>query len=160
MAELSLGENGMKLLQDFEQFRKHMYDNDGGGHCTIEWGHLIHRGECDGRENENQFTVGITEQQGHALLNGDTAKAIRAVNDALTKYAVTPTQNQFDALVSFTYNAGTGSLKTMLQGAEKEGKLELRRIPESMKLYDKSSGRIVRGLTNRRAAEVELFEKQ
>lgn len=70
-----------------------------------------------------------------------------------------PTQNQFDALVSFAYNAGQGSLKNMLKGAEKGGKLDLKIVPDRMKLYEKSDGQIVRGLTNRRTAEVGLFEK-
>jgi GH24 family phage-related lysozyme (muramidase) len=158
VADLSLGEKGLKLLQDFEQFRTKMYESDGGGHCTVGWGHLVHRGKCDGRENEKQFTLGITKDDGNKLLASDTADAEKAVNKAITDYGVSPTQNQFDALVSFAYNAGTGSLKTMLKGAEKEGKLDLKNVPDRMKLYEKSDGQIVKGLTNRRSAEISLFK--
>lgn len=80
MADLTLGDGGLKLIQDFEKFMKNMYDFDGGGHCTIGWGHLVHRGKCDGRENEKQFTAGITESRGDEVLKGDTADAEKCVN--------------------------------------------------------------------------------
>ena len=52
MADKKMGANGIKLLQGFEKLKNKMYDADGGGHCTVGWGHLVHKGKCDGRENE------------------------------------------------------------------------------------------------------------
>jgi lysozyme len=50
----------------------------------------------------------ITEAEAYALLDKDNAWAQKAVN----KYVRVPlTQNQFNALVSFTYNVGENALK-------------------------------------------------
>lgn len=35
MADMTLGSEGLKLIQEFETFRSKPYDTDGGGRCTI-----------------------------------------------------------------------------------------------------------------------------
>ena len=62
-------------------------------------------------------------------------------------------QNQFDALVSFTYNCGVGNLKNLTQS----GKRTLAQISTKLLLYNKAGGVVLRGLQRRRAAEKELF---
>ena len=157
---MSLGSEGLKLIQDFETFQSELYDTDGGGHCTIGWGHLVHKGKCDGRENEKIFLGGISRETGDDLLKKDTKLAEDAVNKQVGAFGSTLTQNQFDALVSFTYNVGTGNLARLLQGCTgPDSKLDLARIPDRMKLYDRSSGRILAGLTRRRQREADLFNK-
>lgn len=158
---MSFGSEGLSLLQDFEKFEAKLYDTDGGGHCTIGWGHLVHKGTCDGQENEKVFLKGVTKDEGDSLLKQDTALAERAVNQKVAARGATLTQNQFDALVSFTYNVGTGNLENVLAGSTgKDGKLDLDAIPARMKLYEKSSGKILAGLTRRRNREAELFSKK
>ncbi len=49
----------------------------------------------------------ITQEQASALLLQDVASAVAAVNRLVT---VPLTQNQFDALVDFTFNSGQGNL--------------------------------------------------
>jgi GH24 family phage-related lysozyme (muramidase) len=144
MANTSLGmalaPAGLKLIQDFETFQAKLYDNDGGGHCTIGWGHLVHTAKCDGKENEKIFVKGITQEGGDNLLKKDTKTAEDAVNSKVGALGATLTQNQFDALVCFTYNVGTGNLANILAGCkDKNGKLDLSKVPDKMKLYDKSS---------------------
>jgi GH24 family phage-related lysozyme (muramidase) len=158
---MSLSSKGLALLQDYEKFKGYLYSNDGGGHCTIGWGHLVHKGECDGRENEKVFLKGISLTKGDDFLKKDTAKAEKAVNLQVAALGATLTQNQFDALVSFTYNVGTGNLEKLLRGSKgKDGKLDLKKVALRMKLYDKSNGEIVPGLTRRRRAEAELFDEE
>ena len=72
---MKLGDKGKKLIQDFEQFRAKLYDTDGAGHCTVGWGHLVHRGLCDGRENEKQFAKGISKSSGDELFFLDVGHA-------------------------------------------------------------------------------------
>ncbi len=157
---MTLGSAGLKLIQDFETFQAHLYDTDGGGHCTIGWGHLVHPGKCDGKENEKIFQKGITQNEGDSLLTKDTKTAEDAVNTKVGALGATLTQNQFDALVSFTYNVGMGNLANVLAACTgKDGKLDLSKVPDKMKLYDKSSGKILAGLTRRRSRETELFNK-
>jgi lysozyme len=68
-------------------------------------------------------------------------------------------QNQFDALVSFCYNLGAGSLKssTLLK------KVNADPNDPSIKLeflkWNKSGGKVLNGLTLRRNAESELYFK-
>lgn len=158
---MKLGPAGLKLIQDFETFQSKLYDSDGGGHCTIGWGHLVHKGKCDGKENERAFLKGITSEKANALLKKDTAVAEAAVNAKFGSLGAALTQNQFDALVSFTYNIGTGNLTSVVKAClGSDGKLDLTNIPTKMALYDKSSGKIVAGLTRRRTRETELFNKQ
>lgn len=61
------------------------------------------------------------------------------------------TQYQFDALVSFTYNCGTGNLKTLCANRT------VAQIGESIAKYNKSSGTVLSGLVRRRQAEINLF---
>ncbi len=62
-------------------------------------------------------------------------------------------QNEFDALCSFAYNIG--SINELVSN----GNLAKSQIPSVMKLYVKAKGKVVKGLVNRRNAEVELFNK-
>ncbi len=157
---MSLGKEGKQLIQEFERFRSRLYHTDGGGHCTIGWGHLVHRGKCDGRENEKVFLKGINKKIANEHFGSDVRAAEDAVNQRVGALGVTVTQNQFDALVSFTYNTGTGSLANVLRSCTgKDGKLNLQRVPDHMKAYVKSNGKVSLGLTNRRNREVGLFNK-
>jgi len=66
-------------------------------------------------------------------------------------------QNQFDALVSLCYNIGAGALKnsTLLK------KVNLnpgnKTIRDSFLGWNKSGGKVLQGLTNRRNAEADLY---
>lgn len=63
-------------------------------------------------------------------------------------------QNQFDALVSFTYNCGAGNLKNLTQS----GKRTIAQISEKLLLYNKAGGVTLLGLQRRRVAEKVLFD--
>ena len=66
-------------------------------------------------------------------------------------------QNQFDALVSFCYNLGAGSLKssTLLKKVNANPNDLL--ISKEFAKYKYSNGKISQGLINRRQAESELY---
>ena len=85
-------------------------------------------------------------------MRDDLAKYEKAVlnYDAIYHF----NQNQFDALVSFTYNCGVGNLKNLTQN----GKRTLAQISGKILLYNKAGGVVLRGLQRRRAAEKELFD--
>ena len=59
--------------------------------------------------------------------------------------------NQRDALISFAYNCGAGSLRTLCKGRTAA------QIAEAILLYNKAGGKVLAGLTKRRKAERELF---
>ena len=65
-------------------------------------------------------------------------------------------QNEFDALVSFSFNLGLGtlqrsSIRSKLNRGDKEGAIE------TLLKYCRAGGKILRGLERRRAAEADLF---
>ncbi len=89
----------------------------------------------------------ITKAQADDFLKADLAKYERYVNNT----GLELNQNQFDALVSFTYNCGNGNLKKLIKNRT------LSQIAEALLLYNKSNGKVLNGLVRRRQAERELF---
>lgn len=89
----------------------------------------------------------ITEEKAEEYLRKDCESSEKAVN-ALGRNL---NQNQFDALVSFTFNCGAGNLKTLCHNRT------LGTISEKILLYNKAGGKILNGLVKRRKEEQALF---
>ena len=85
----------------------------------------------------------------------DLKKFESTVNSAVT---VPINQNQFDALVSLSYNIGTGAFKksTLLKKLNEE---DYKGASAQFAVWNKGGGRVMQGLMNRRAVERKLFEK-
>ncbi|MDE6738048.1 MAG: glycoside hydrolase family protein, partial [Lachnospiraceae bacterium] len=60
-------------------------------------------------------------------------------------------QNQFDALTSFCYNCGNGSLEKLVNGRDAAT------VADKLLLYNKGGGKVLPGLVRRREEERELF---
>ena len=83
------------------------------------------------------------------LLN-DLAKVERCINDA----RVPLTQNQYDALVSFTFNVGCNAfLNSTLLKKIRNNDYDANEILR----WNKSNGKVIKGLTERRKREMRLF---
>ena len=88
-----------------------------------------------------------------ALLKQDLQRFERGV----LRYITVPLkQNEFDALVSFSFNLGLGtlqrsSIRSKLNRGDKEGAID------TLLKYCRAGGKILRGLERRRAAEADLF---
>lgn len=132
---------GVSLIKSFEGCRLKAYKCPAGV-WTIGYGHTAGVKEGDT----------ITQEQADEYLRNDLAKYEKAVLNYDGIYHFN--QNQFDALVSFTYNCGAGNLKNLTQS----GKRTLAQIRERLLLYNKAGGVVLRGLQRRRAAEKELFD--
>jgi|TARA_R110001583_G_scaffold7687_4_gene37743 lysozyme len=68
-------------------------------------------------------------------------------------------QNEFDALTSWTYNLGVGNLQSStllkkLNAGDKDS------VPSEMLRWNKAAGKVLAGLTTRRQAEADLWEKE
>lgn len=96
---MKTSDNGLHFIANWEGCKLTAY-KDIAGLLTIGIGHLIVSGES--------FTT-ITQDQAIELLAKDVAKCESAIN---TFIKVPLNQNQFDCLVSFSFNCGTGVLKT------------------------------------------------
>lgn len=93
----------------------------------------------------------ITKAEAEALLKKDVKTAVNHVNSINNKYGYKFNQNEFDALVSFTYNIGSINQLTA------NGTRSKATISNKMLLYNKSGGKVLAGLTNRRKDERKLF---
>jgi lysozyme len=95
----------------------------------------------------------ITEEQGESLLRSDLQTAERAVNNYVR---IALNQNQYDALVSFVFNVGTGNFKfsTLLKYLNVGN---VRAAADELDRWNKVKGQPVAGLTKRRAQEKALF---
>jgi lysozyme len=131
---------------------------DSGGAPTIGIGHLLTRSERTSGKiviggQSFDYRDGLTEQQCWDLLDQDLDGAESAVNGAVT---VPLNQNQFDALVSFTFNVGDGAfrgstlLKLLNQGRYAE-------VPTQLRRWVRDNGHVVQGVINRREKEIVLW---
>lgn len=143
---LSISNNGLNLIKRFENCKLTAYKAvNTEKYWTIGWGHY----GSDVKQGQT-----ITQSQADAYLKSDCATAEKAVNRYNDKYHWN--QNQFDALVSFTFNCGVGNLNTLLNN----GKRTISEISAKITAYNKAGGKVLKGLVTRRAAEKELFDKK
>lgn len=148
---------GLEFITRHEGVVLHVY-KDVAGLDTIGVGHLIRPGE--------HFTT-ITRDEAMALLAVDVKKCEGVLN---ARVRVPLSQNQFDALVSFTFNLGTGVIfneltrkdaDTGIMRALQAGRMQ--DVPAEMmkwcKAIDPSTKQhvVVKGLENRRKSEAALF---
>ncbi len=94
-----------------------------------------------------------TQEQAEQWLQEDVQSAVDAVNRLVT---VQLTQNQFDALVDFTFNLGSGNLQSstllrLLNAGNYAG------AAGEFEKWDKAGGQALPGLLRRRQAERDLF---
>lgn len=145
---MKLSARGLAFLMQVEGCRSTPY-KDSGGLWTIGYGHLI----GDGKTLPESAKYRLTRAQMGLLLKYDVAPRERAVARLCP---VTLTQNEFDALVSFTYNLGAGTLQrsTLRQKLNRGDKVGAAR---ALLKYNMVKGKIIPGLVNRRRAEYKLF---
>ena len=93
----------MDYIKAKEGCRLTAYHLEGETYWTIGYGHY----GSDVKQGQT-----ITQARADELFAQDLKTYENAVNGYNTKYKLELTQNQFDALVSFTYNCGTGWIDT------------------------------------------------
>jgi len=145
---MKLSPEGLALLKRFEGCSSTPY-KDSGGLWTIGYGHLI----GDGKTLPDKANYTLTQKEMDLLLKYDVGPRERAVERLCPVYL---TQNEFDALVSFTYNLGAGALQrsTLRQKINRGDKAGAARV---LLKYVYVKGKKVKGLVNRRRAEYNLF---
>ena len=152
-----VSEAGLRHLMRSEGFRNKAY-KDVAGYPTIGVGHLLTSQEkrtgtivINGRAVS--YKNGLTDEQVKDLLAQDVKKYEKVVSDSVK---VPLTQGQFDALVSFSYNVGPNAFKkSNLLRVLNQGKYN--QVPNEMRKWVKAGGRTVKGLKNRREAEIALW---
>lgn len=157
---MKVSKAGVDFIHSFEQLRLKAYPDPGssnGEPWTIGWGSTTDL-------NGNPIKPGTvwTKAMADQKFAQDLAKFEAGVNRLI---GTTPTtQNQFDALVSFAYNAGLdidddtkaeGLGDSTLLKHHNAGRYDSASL-EFVK-WNKNDGRVMRGLTRRRFAEAEIY---
>ena len=137
---MKTSQRGINLIKQFEGIRLTAYKCPAGVY-TIGYGHT-HGG---------QRGMKITEEEASAFLTADLLNSEKAVERYDSVYHWR--QNEFDALVSFTFNCGATNLRALLRN----GRRNRSQIAEILPLYRKAGGKVLKGLERRRAAEKALF---
>jgi lysozyme len=152
MSKLKTSQNGLDLIRHFEGFEPKVYLCS-AGKKTIGIGTLI-----DTKDEEWLLTAKITETQAFDLLKKDLVKFEKQVNN-LVKVEIN--QNQFDALISFVYNFGSGALKESTLLKKLNVNPNDKTIAEEFLKWNKARVKgvltPVDGLTRRRKAESKLY---
>jgi len=145
-ATLSISQNGVQMIEGFEGYSATAYPDPGTGGApwTIGYGHT----------KGVQPDQTITRAQAEQFLKEDLAWAEAAVR---LNVRVPISQNQYDALVSLTYNVGPRGypgLLSALNAGDYTG------AQARFGDYVYSAGRVLQGLVNRRANEADLFSRR
>lgn len=137
---MKTSQRGIDLIKQFEGLRLTAYKCPAGVY-TIGYGHT--RGVKRGMK--------ITEEEASAYLTADLRNSEKAVEryDSIYHW----NQNEYDALVSFTFNCGATNLRSLLRN----GRRNRSQIAVTLPLYRKADGKVLKGLVRRRAAEKALF---
>ena len=98
----------------------------------------------------------ITKDEALDLLSKDIESFEKLVNDMNKKGIYHFTQNEFDGLVSFTYNCGGKNLNTLCN----YGKRSISEILAHIKQYNKSGGKVLNGLVKRRNDEYNIMKNK
>lgn len=146
---MQISKKGLDLIRSFEGYLRKLPDGSciayrcPAGVWTIGWG-------CtEGVKEGMRWTKAEAEE----ALRREIAKHEMAVTRLVT---VDLNQNQYDALVSFSYNVGSGALgkSTLLK---KLNRRDFAGAQAEFMKWNKAGGKQLRGLSRRRAAEAELF---
>jgi GH24 family phage-related lysozyme (muramidase) len=141
----SLGAKGEALIKKFEGCKLTAYDL-GDGMITIGWGHA----EPKGRTSLIPGVTKWTQAQADSQFRKDVVTYVNAVNSYFSRSF---NQNQFDAMVSFTYNTGTGVFARDKWDKNASNSY----ITESLANYINRGTAFEAGLRRRRQEEINLF---
>lgn len=152
---LQISPRGAALIQSFENcleaagkglFKPYYCP---AGVLTIGWGHT--------NDNGRKFKEGDVWTKGEcdAEFRADMRRFEKAVQ---RRVKVALTQSQFDALVSFTYNCGEGNLARSGLLRKVNAK-DFEGAADEFAKWNRGGGKVLRGLTRRRAAEAALFRE-
>lgn len=136
-------EKGIEFIKFSEGLLLKAYQ-DPGGVWTIGYGHTkaVKKGDQ------------ITEFMATEYLKDDLRTSEQAVNQYVTSNI---NQNQFDALVSFTFNLGPGNLKSSTLLKRVNANPNDPDIERQFKRWVYCSGKVLKGLVKRREREANMY---
>lgn len=144
---MRISASGLQHVKNSEGFRAKPYTCT-GGKLTVGYGHAI-------KDGEDHLMNGVTREQADKILANDIKIAEAAVSRAVR---VPLTQNQVDALISFTFNLGANNFfkSTLLQMVNNR---QFKNAADQFLRWVHSGGKETPGLVKRRKLEREMFLK-
>ncbi len=136
---------GIDFIKLWEKLMLKVYD-DGYGYLTIGYGHLWKKGTPQS----------ITEAQALELLRKDLYHAESSV---IRNTKIFLTNNEFDALVSFVFNCGSGAYQRSTLRQKLNRDEPRKEVANEFLKWIRAGGRVSRGLLRRRIKEAEMFLK-
>lgn len=142
-------DNGIKFIKRFEGVRFKPY-RDVIGLWTIGAGHLIE----GGKQLPDAYNRTFTSKEVDALLRHDLLRFEAGLSRLLPNVYLR--QNEYDALISFVFNLGLGTLQrstlrqSLLRGDKEQAAKQILK-------YCYAGGKVIKGLQTRRLAEHNLF---
>lgn len=155
---MRMSASGLSALRQREHAVLRYY-NDAANNCSYGVGTLAHHGPCTSEELLRPVTAAAINAQLEARVRSAEATVRQRVrNHQLT-------QDQFDALVSFTYNTGATGARATLDAANRGAQTEVvRHMNNNVYVHPRDArGRRLpairlQGLVNRRMEEVAPFQ--
>lgn len=139
--------NFTKMYEDFRAYPYYATEAEKKeGKQTVGYGHVILKGES--------FTYPMTKEFANQLFLKDLNKHIAKI---YTKIKVKLTQNQFDALCDFSFNAGANALNVYYALTDLINAGEFSKAADRFMNYTTQNGEVVAGLMNRRYSEMNMF---
>jgi len=142
---MNISQHGVDFIKSFEGLRLTAYKAvSSEKYWTIGYGHY----GSDVRQGQT-----ITKAEAEQMLKDDLVEYVTAVDRVVTRDV---NQNQFDALVSFTYNVGISAFtnSTLLKRVNAYQDDDVR---YQFSRWNKSGGVVYAGLTRRRGEEADLY---
>lgn len=139
-------ERGIELIKTFEGFNSEPYVCS-GGYLTIGYGHKL--------LPSDPYKI-VTPEKAEIILQSDLRKTERSV---LKYIDVEINEDQFSALVSFTFNLGPAAL----QRSALRQKVNYSQYEEAAKEFQRwvyAGGKKIMGLVRRRKLESDLFNSR
>lgn len=142
---MKISDEGLSLIKHFEGCELKAY-RCAANVLTIGYGST--KGVTEDME--------ITQEGAEELLQEEMHEYEGYINDMVK---VPLEQHQFDAMVSWVFNLGSGNLSssTLLK---KLNNSEYDEVPEQIKRWNKAGGKVLEGLVRRREAEALLFSSK
>ncbi|WP_166336184.1 lysozyme [Sphingobacterium chungjuense] len=147
---MKTSEIGLALIKKWEGFSSTPY-LDPIGIPTIGYGFIRYPGGVRVTTQDESITIAQADELLLQLLTQNyEADVHRLITAPLN-------QNQFDALVSFTYNLGAGNLAKSTLRRKVNLDPSNPSIRSEFTRWNQAAGRVLEGLTNRRQAEAALY---
>ena len=147
-ADFAPSEAIVQFIANQEGFRACAHSS--GGRLYIGYGTQVKSGE---------YPNGISREKALELLKADISSYTWLVNQFLSKYGVKVTQNQFDALVSLSYNISTKWMSdaSTLGALLIKGKYTDLQFMNALGSWCHAGGKALAGLCQRRIQEAKIF---